>query len=343
MPILSLNFGRSNFSALYLDENNNQTYWTYRYTYLKALYSHFYTRDQFYTDIFNLFLKTNKIKTGSVAVIATGYDLPITIGSDITFSLPINEILSKIDNFNCIYIDKDKIITRNSVSDNNVDLNSILSSRERNFMANYEFYKNISPTNLSQFEAILSNIYNVISFQNVLLGLPPNKRLLFISDLFNEKKHEYLSLSYFYLLSMITGKGVTKISLDESDKIIHLNLMRAYKSEYASIAESYMPSDLGTLINYPSEVSCLIKNEMSSPQLVDIKLGQIFFLPVDESAYLTINLKSGSDLLEQKVSGGKIGIIIDTRVKDPLFYKNEDIKKDIELNLKNLEEVLSRI
>ena len=147
-------------------------------------------------------------------------------------------------------------------------------------------------------------------------------------------------IDYILILNLIKKAGIFEVELDRERYLILQYILKAYDKSAQLMAEGKVEK-LGTLINTYGEAECLITSEIGTSQLLDIEKDKVFVLPLNynERAHLTIkSQKIGT--MEKDVTGGKLGLIFDTRVE------KVDITSDLKVfnaSLKSLGQALSKI
>ena len=109
-----------------------------------------------------------------------------------------------------------------------------------------------------------------------------------------------------------------------------LALLTMHDPKYSSLFLDQKFWTLGTLINSPGMTECLIERESGPSQFVDVKPNELFFIPMEESTTVKLQVKNASlGTQERFVSGGKLGLIIDTRPKNNNVTFTEKYISDI--------------
>jgi hypothetical protein len=174
-----------------------------------------------------------------------------------------------------------------------------------------------------------------------------SKPIIFFGDIINKDliNQEFENIAYLYFLSMVVNPGIFSLKVDGENLVPHYLHLKKFNFELSSFYDEFEPETLGTLVNSPGETSCLVSTELGTSQLMDIKAGRIFFIPLDKNASARMVIKSqelGS--IEKTVQGGKLGIIIDTRPKHDIeAYDHSSLQMDINNNLKSISEVLVKL
>lgn len=349
MPILSLKYGSSNVSAAHLSDEGKLTTYFLGYGYSKDLYGHFYSEDQFYKDVVEHVISQLSINKDGLEVIATGFPNIPAIGFDYASSMTIDQLYKDVEEFEIMSLSNRAIFTQNNHITLQEGANTSFGRMETNYLLNLAVYQTSFPTRPSDYNLIMSNIWGILNSnrgdtQQLVLDSKP---VVFFGDVFYEglMTREFESIAYLYFISMVVNPGVFNIKIDDSNLLPHFLHLKKYNVEYSKFYEQFEPKVLGTLINSPGETSCLVSTELGTSQLIEIKENKIFFIPLDETANARLVVKS-QELggIEKTVRGGKLGVIIDTRLKhDTKVYDYNTLQMDINNNLKNIHEVLTKL
>ncbi len=349
MPILSLKYGISNVQAVYLSDEGKISDFFLGYSYSKDLYSHFYSEQDFYSDIVEHIISKLKIPKTDLQVIATGFPSVPAIGREYSHAVTLDELLKQIDNYEIVCLANGTIFTQNDhisyYDTSKIDFGAM----ETNYLLNLSVYTNAFPTRPSDYNLVLSNIWKMLNShrkdtKKLILNSKP---IIFFGDVLNKDlmKDEYKNIAYLYFISMIVNPGIYSLKMDYSNLVPHYLHLKKYDTGLGKHYDELEPEVLGTLINSPGETSCLVSTELGTSQLMDIKSGRIFFVPLDKNASARVVIKStelGS--IEKTVQGGSLGVIIDTRAKHDIeTYDYSILQMDINNNLKTISEVMAKL
>lgn len=349
MPVLSLKYGNSSVNAVYLDDEGEVSDYLFPYGYSKDLYAHFYAENDFYSDITDLIMSKLDVEKEGLKIIATGFPSIPTIGHEYTSSLTVDQLLSKVEDYEVVCITNGTVFTQKDYL-SYFDTEKVkLGSMETNYLLNLAIYTNAFPTRPSDYNLLLSSIWGMLNSnrKNTKELILNSKPILFFGDILNEKfiDQEFESIAYLYFVSMVVNPGVYNLKIEDSNLILHLLHLKMHNYDLSQQYEQFEPESLGTLVNSPGETSCLVSTDLGTSQLMDIKPGRIFFIPLDKNASARLVIKSqelGS--VEKTVQGGKLGVIVDTRAKHDLEnYEHNTLQMDINSNLKNINEVLAKL
>jgi hypothetical protein len=350
MPILSINFGVANVRGVYLSDEGEISDYVINYSYIKEFYAHFYSEKEFYTDITDHFIKKMKVPKRGLQVIATGFPKIPAISYDYSHTLPTEQLFNQVSDFDVVSLSNNTVFTQKAFINFAKEERIAYGEAESNYLKNLTIYKNVFPSRPSDYNLILSNIWNTVNkkrsdSQEVILRDLPT---LFLGDVFSMppvEGFEFEKIAYLHILSIIVNPGIFSLHLDKTNIFPNLFHLKLYRPDLGYVYDNFKPESLGTLINSPGETTCLIESEIGTSQLVDITVGKLIFIPLDSNSKVRVVVKSsvlGS--VEKRVSGGHLGLVLDTRQKnDRKIYDHEQLQIDINANLKNIEQVMSKI
>lgn len=350
MPILSLKYGSSNVSAVYVNGDEPPVTYFLGYGYSKDLYSHFYSEENFYKDVVEHIVSKLNVQKEGLQIIATGFpDVP-AIGQDYASSVTLDALLNEVDDFEYMYLSNDGVFTKKRFISPEDDTSASFGRTEANYLLNLNTYKSAFPTRPSDYNLLMAKIWGILNSNrkdDTLKLILDSKSFVFFGDIFHEDlmSKEFKSIAYLYFVSMVVNPGVFNLKIDSSNLLPHMLHMRKFNVDYKEQYEKFEPKVLGTLVNSPGDTSCLVSTELGTSQLLEIKANRVFFIPLDNSASARLVIKS-SELgsVERTVSGGRLGVIIDTRPKfDLQVYDYSSLQMDINNNLKNIREVLHKL
>ncbi|MFC1756029.1 hypothetical protein ACFLZK_01435 [Patescibacteria group bacterium] len=349
MPILSLKYGSSNVNAVYVDDDGNVSSYFLGYGYSKDLYAHFISEQEFYTEIVEHIIGQLKVSREGLKVIATGFPNVPPIGQEYASSVTLDELFKKVDDFEVVSVSNGAVFTQNNYLSFHDGTRTKFGSMETNYLLNLSIYNNAFPTRPSDYNLVMSNIWGMLNNnrENTKELMLNSKPLVFFGDVFYKDliNQDFENIAYLYFISMVVNPGVFSLKIDDSNLLPHYLHLKNYNVEYSKYYEEFEPEMLGTLVNSPGETSCLVSTELGTSQLMDIKKDRIFFIPVEKGASARLVIKSqelGS--VEKTVRGGKLGVIIDTRSKHEIeTYDYNSLQMDINNNLKNIHEVLTKL
>jgi hypothetical protein len=319
MPVLSYYEGYSELSfGLFkneLDPNDHKLY-RFPYTYSNNLFANSFPREKFINDVFELALKTLDVNLQDCKLYATGFLSAPELSFDVAGSF---SLASKMPHGG-VYISSQVIATEQSTYSM---LPVSVVDEDPNFRVNLDLYHNIIYYDSRDIVLKDSVIRSLINIPNYHITA---KDLIITGDRLREF-YVNEALSYLLIFDLIKTSGVYHLKIDLENLLPHTISLDSLSIDYPSI---------GTLINIPGKVECLYETEVGTHQLFDLEADTLFILPLDSDATGRIVAKSSEVTIDEKVVGGKLGVIIDTRDKP----KKVEFK---EVYLNNIKQSIKRI
>ena len=347
MPVLSLNFGVASVKGVYADAKGNLSDYTVPYSYSKNLYAHFYSEEDFYADIAGHIMKQLKVPKTDLQIVATGFPMVPPIGVPYASTALVNELASEFEGYETVCLGDCTVITNETFASFYTLDNSQLGKAERDYLLNIATYRSIQPTSLSEYNLMFSNIWNMLrtSGETKLSDPASGKELLFHGELFDDMTPEKQKLAFLYIISLVVEPGIKVINVDMGNLLPHIVHIHKQEPSLVKMPESLQILRLGTLVNSPGNTAVLLETDLGTSQLLEIEAGKMVFVPLDMETNARMVLKNHNHGdVEHTVTGGELGLIIDTRNKNDLSgYDYSQLQMDIDNNLKNVGEVMGHL
>ena len=349
MPLLSLLFGCTEVSALYLNEGSEYLFSRYPYSYTPELFSHFYSEENFYSDIVDLLIKQLKVKKSELEIVATGSITVPTIRYEYSFTITFEDLILNDSQYDGKFFDNWSLFTRNSSMCLYPREGNHLNNADRDYLSNLTIYKNAisdSTENHILTSTCMINLSKMADSEVLDKVTIQNNPILFSGKMFQMDNSDLRNISYLSLLTVVTNKGFNKIFVDEDRMFVHFSLLKKYNQEkYGSFLNDHPPVELGTLLNSPGNTSCLLESSVGTTQLVEIEENKLFFVPMEKDAKIRIVVKNEVlGVFEDIVSGGRLGLIIDTRQKNEKeIVTKSTFQAEVEKYLQSLNEIEAKL
>lgn len=326
MPILSVYFGSSEVSFLVI--NGPEDYKVFNYPYISE-------NENFLKDLVKLATKELGIKLSDCDVLTCGF--PEVLGGFLNpkMSYSLEKVIPKISNYFTCFVDNFTVITPNGFL-SCADI-SELNAEDVNALSNLLLYRNVIQTDT--FDQI--NVDNMIRFfPKEITSLRTGSSVLFSGDRFSSSFKDD-AFSYLLMFDLIKTPGIFQIKLDKNNMLANLVMVSMYNQEFPNLAKDRSFLDVGCLVNAPGGAEILRESQDGSSQLVDVKAGEVFIIPVLENTTSRIVVKSQSlGNVEKIVSGGRLGLIIDTRAKnDPKLFNKGYFERNYKTWETSIEEI----
>lgn len=342
MPTLGLYFGSTKVSSVLIKDDGDPLYDSFPYAYSHSLMAHAYTEETFYKDVFEKILKLYDITNVNLEIVAAGFPRIPSIGEEYSHTLTIDKLVSTEQKYFSYLLDNWSIISSSSYIYCRPTVFPTKDSGQIDYLSNIAATNILVPKTLEEYKLMLGSMQPLIdelshdSHTSELVGRAPT---MYSGSLLSTDDEKIQNLLYVFLINTTRGEGVREVYYDMHNKFVLASLLKSYKSDFSYVLDSIEPDFLGTLLNINDDITCLLKSRVGTSQLVDVKKGQVFILPVDKNEEVDIVAK-GSNIgtKEYKARGGKIGLVIDTRNKET--FKNlsfdENLMKNVEENVEKL-------
>lgn len=325
MPVLSVYFGSSSISFLYANSPKEYKFFKYPYVYSKNLFGHFVSEIDFYTALFDMIYKDlgidKEMKSSSAKLLFTSFPHIPLQNMHPELSVPLNNVVSRTNEYFAIFVDECSVINPSTFfyayplksyykkeMKNEIELNT----------ANY--YSNLSVFPQAFFTSDSDRLEhdNYIRFLSInsVYDMPKDLPIMLCGDRFSDNS-KYEPLTYLLAIDLIKDPGIFQVKMDLDNIFPVLALLTMHDPKYSSLFLDQKFWTLGTLINSPGMTECLIERESGPSQFVDVKPNELFFIPMEETTTVKLQIKNAAlGTQERFVSGGKLGLIIDTRPKN---------------------------
>ncbi|NMB70060.1 hypothetical protein GYA27_02560 [candidate division WWE3 bacterium] len=310
MPVLAAYIGAHDVTGLIYKSSEEYTFWNYPYVYSPELFSAFTTETSFYRALFDQMCKDVDLKLSDCDVILSGFLEPPKIDLGLKMYISMYELLLRTEQYYPIMINNYAVATKDQIFSSKplqYPAGETQDPVEEDFAANLSLYPQVVVSDLvSRVEMDSKLLQTVQNFK-----VPAEKPIVFLGCRFNTL-HGIEDVNTMLILQLLQGTGAYDIFVDSNDSTILTNLLRIYLGKDPGI--TVHPEKLATLISIPSGIECLIASQIGTSQIIDLEKDKIFVLPLPKEERTKIMLKpAGNPQVERIVSGGKSGLIFDTR------------------------------
>ena len=327
MPVLSICFGLSEVSFLYFDQPSDFRVFNYPYIPYDAV---------LLKDLLQLLEKTIKVKYTECDVVTCGFPQVLSDFLNPKLTLSLDTLFSKMTKYHGIFVGNFTVVSPlGYLSSSDV---SDVEGDDLNSLYNLILYHQIIQTD--SFDQLTVD-HSVRYFPAHLTSFDGTKPVVFTGDRFNFP-FKYDVTSYLLMLDLLKSPGVFKLQLDNANTLSGLTLIDIYNRDNADCTNNYNFENIGTLINSPGSTECLVETEDGTSQMIEVPGNDIFILPMDSAASSRILLKNTNlGTLENRIQGGRVGMIIDTRAKnDPKVFTKAHYAKSYKSWVERLNEAL---
>ncbi len=329
MSVLAAYIGAHDVTGLIYKSPSEYSFWSSPYVYSPELFSAFVSETSYYRFLFDQMCKEQGLKLTDCDVILSGFLQPprLDLGLKLYVSLP--ELISKVESFypvmvnNYAIVTKDQMFSKKSLETTYTSMPNLVDD---DFYSNLTLYPNV----------VASDIVSRVDMDNRLLDaikdlkLPKDVPLVFFGSRFNSL-HNIEDVNTMFILQMLQGLGIHEIYIDSFDVTILSKLLQMFLGRDPCISNH--PEKLGVVISQPSTMECLITSQIGTSQIIDLEKDKIFVLPIAPDERTKVMLKSSGLSQQEKIlSGGKLGLLFDTRSVKTTFT---DAYKQYNSSLKN--------
>jgi len=350
MPILSVIFGDSGVSFLFLDSLSNYKAHNFPYIYSRDLFGGQYSESAFYSEMFNIVCKTLKKDLNSYQVLIGGYPEPPRIEINRVFELPLSSFIHYGAIYHSVLINNTSLVSPSRcfsafpvkyLNDSLVD--ETYEHVRTNYFANmsaFPMYK----SNSKEDPALLiekDNIFRLLDVSPKHPDMEKDKSILFSGERFLNIELDNAK-SVEFCLDLIKKPGVFQIKLDTQNLYSAMALAQAYDQSYETLILEAEFTNLCTLINAPGASEFLVYTGNSENKYMELLPDALYFLPASEKTQLAVKMKNGVlGTVERYIQGGALGLIVDTRDKSnektfTSHYVSKNIKEWISVIDKNI-------
>ncbi len=341
-PIVSANFGTSSVSVLYFDPTGSFKVFSFPYSYSYSIFKNSVSEADFNLEVIKLACKSFKVSLKDCDLVATAFPNFPVIDTEIKLSTTLDQVLSSITDYNCIYAGYFKVL-ENSGFTYTFPISEQTNSSENdatNLFGNLSIYPQITFFDDKKKFAI----YNMAKMQRSQnrATLDSAKPVLFTGYSLQNFSGKNQYLSYILCIDLIKEVGCFEIKLDEANILTNLAAINMYKAGNTNVLDDRKLVSLGTLLNTPGYTECYVEGDTGTSQLITLEKEKLFFLPLEEGATAKIVVKNAVlGNLEKNIKGGRLGLILDTREKnDPQFTSQDYFEKNSTLWLSNIKEAM---
>ncbi|EKD95345.1 MAG: hypothetical protein ACD_24C00511G0002 [uncultured bacterium] len=339
MPVLSVVFGDSSVSFLFLDSLTDYKFYNFPYIYSHELFISQCTEGDFYAEMLEIVCKSLNKDLKNYKVILGGYPETPSIHVDHVFEQPISDIINYGAIYHAVLINNTSLISPSSCF-------SAFPTKYSNGYSDDEGYKNAKINYFANLNAFpmykpgygedptflieKDNIVRLFDVSPKDPGMEKDKFILFSGERFlNLEQND--SKPVLLCLDLIKKPGIFQIKIDKKNIYPTMALAQAYDQTYENLLLDTDFMSLCPLINAPGQSEFLIYSENSESKYMELPPDNILFLPATENVQIMVKIKNtvlGN--VEKYIKGGTLGLIVDTRDKsNEKLYTKKYISKNI--------------
>lgn len=318
MPALAVYIGALNVSILLENDDGSYDFSVFPYVYSRELFSNYCNESAFYKNLLENYLKPLKKKLSSYDVLVAGYMDPPVLDFPVKFSTTLHNILSQVQGYFPILMNNYSIITKDAFSCSmkykfeDIFVSYKNSKSEVDYYANLGIYPQLVPNDIAT-QIDLDEIV-IETASKECFKFKENEPLIFGGSRFAQTSAQDIS-KYALILNSIRNTGSYKVFMDPKNTFVLLELLKMYRQNLSINSENYLVN-VGTVVSTKGVTECLVTQEAGVGQFFSLEPESIYILPVSPDSIVHVDIKNkelGSKSLN--LSGGKLGLIFDTRVK----------------------------
>jgi hypothetical protein len=298
------------FALLSLDSNNIE-FFNFPYTYSSEAFSNQTNEAGFNKEVIDAFIKSKKIKTPDLEVIAVGFMEIPPIDLETKVSLKLVSLIKEMKGNYPFVVNDFSVLTGDAILsyERCLGKSQNMDGGEGDELANLSIYPQLIPTDIP----IITGLDKCITEKvNTLeLGYSPRQKLTFSGSRFSRPViYEYLD--WILAFDLVRKPGIYEILLDRKNTIPLFGLISKYRPEITLDPKPYLES-LGTLINSPGDTECLLTSDVGTSQFFEVKKDNFYVLPMLPEAGYSLAIKNhiiGN--LKEVVTGGRVGLVVNT-------------------------------
>ncbi len=316
--MLAAHVGQGSNTFLIVKDQNEVFVTHYPYSYDPINFSHSFSPQKFYEDLFSRIAQENGIDLSKTKTLLVS-SLPEEYFSGLNAAAfcPSKELDMASDDYGVVYIKRyvDPEIIGSTISDSR-------SETSIDILSNMGLYDNLVPSSLED---------NVVWGRDVLYShyYPPNlkeneKKVLFTGPALIG---DILSAFFKYSLafSQFNKHGIYELIFDDNDLYYISNLVKRFAEDhYPLIADHVKFKNPGYLAKCRGKVECLFKRDNSKQRFQEVDEEDLYVFRLGAGAGAKVLIKGNKcPSIEAHVKGGDLGFVIDTRTEE--FWDGQEL------------------
>lgn len=321
MPIITAYIGTSNLCVLLYKSKTDYEFFYSPYIYLPELFSNYTTEEEFYTTILKLFCKKNGVDFDKCDIYVSGF---VSVPEFKNTKVKRVSFVKLFDNMPSLYpvlVNDFAFATKFfMVASASYGFLKNVTDESTTFSVNKCVYPNLKALDLSSQLALDREVLQSVS-RDKSIKWDPGTPIVFMGSRFYADEER--DLDYLYMTSLINTPGVYDIYLDRTHTLLLFNMLNTVTDKEKISLDLNTIEHVGTLITGTGDVECLVASENGESKVHDIDKNTINRIPLEElSEYRLVIQNHSIGTVEKNIFGGKLGIIVDTRLDKIEAFKN---------------------
>lgn len=202
-----------------------------------------------------------------------------------------------------------------------------------NYFSNKSLYPQIVSQRREEYD--MEEQYLQTMSEKIQHSLSFSEPILFTGDRFFNLNKEVSPLLYISALGFLKNPGVYELKIDTANKLPALALLnQSFEkgNKTGTLVTDILDGsffnnefiDVGTVLRSYGRVECLVEKDGSPPQFMEVAKDEMFIIPLEKNETARVSISTGKlGKIEKKITGGDIGFIIDTRLKESNQFNPE--------------------
>lgn len=217
-----------------------------------------------------------------------------------------------------------------------------------NYLSNKYLYPSVVPSSPDNMRA--EDILTKYMYANIPMYKEINKPIVFTGGRFTTFSY-YPVATYLLALDLLTRPGLYNVKIDTANKLPAIgafNLNNKAKAEgIGKESVTFLGNDLlningeelfdeefisvGNVLFSPGGVECMFETDLGNSQFVEIGKDELFIFPLEKNAGARV-VANGKLIgnIEKNIKGGRLGFVLDTRVKDTTDFQTQSSTQNTE-------------
>ena len=302
-------------SGVYSLSESDLTFSHFPYVYSKEIFSNYCEGARFNNA---LLADITGSKLSNFDLLVSGFVEPPVLDQKPALSVDTFKALKALENYYPVFVNSYSVITNDNVV-SSLDVGSVARrahdthTEESDYYANLSLYPQLVPNDISTQIDLDNN--TVVKAKYLLRSFNPATKtpIVFTGGRFSQKSPS-TEITYALMLDLIENPGIYNTYIDKRNAYILLSLLKLYQGSKFTLNPLDLIEKVGAVVRTNGAAEVLLNSDYSTKQLVDVPKNSIFVIPLDKKSQAKLTIKNASlGTLEANVSGGTLGIVIDTR------------------------------
>ncbi len=302
MPVVTAYIGSTRVTFLVVKSENEFFVDQFPFVYSQSLFGNFIDEKAFYQEIFNFVFSKYELSPGTFELAVCNYmhPLPLDLGEKVNVS-PRFLSREKFEGY-VVLVGGSYLYL----------LDSTLEPSLANFLANLS----LCPQMVPQGEQTSLFIDAQVTRSAAVFGASGSRIVISGERMLPEYRD--LCSNYLLALDLVNNVGFFDVTVDFDNALIPLFLLGVCKRSLYKVVAKKLPFDaLGTVFRTEGPTECLFYTDVGTSQFFEVPENQLFFIPLGKGSKAKVLVRNATFGQEERViSGGTLGFVIDTRLRE---------------------------